>query len=191
MKGKRMLATMRLFTILSNVKRVEYLKKHRIFGYIGENTTIMDRKVPLYANLIRIGNNVKIASNVKFVTHDTSFRMLNLHPDLDNKIFTERLGCIEIGNNVFIGTGTTILYNVKVGSNVIIGSNSLINKDIPDNVVVAGVPAKKIDSFENFVEKRINEQQYPVKLLPAREVINKELEDILWKNFEEQRKNKI
>lgn len=189
MKGKRLIITMRLWMTLSNAKRTEYLKKKKVFGYIGENTTIMDRTVPLYAKLIKLGSNVKVASNVKFITHDTSFRMLNLHPALENNKFIEKLGCIEIGDNVFVGAGTTILYNVKIGSNVIIGANSLINKDIPDNAVVAGCPARIIGNFNDFVTKRIGEaQQYPIELSPKKEVISEELEDILWKNFENCRK---
>ena len=61
----------------SSKDRVNYLKKNHIFGAIGENVTIMDRRVPLYANLIRIHNNVRIASNVYFITHDITHFMLN------------------------------------------------------------------------------------------------------------------
>lgn len=56
-------------------------------------------------------------------------------------------------DNVFVGSGTRILYNTRIGSNVIIGSDSLVNKDIPDNSVYAGVPAKYICSFDEYVEK--------------------------------------
>ena len=68
--------------------------------------------------------------------------------------YPEKIGCIEIGDNVFIGAGTSINYNVKIGSNVIIGACSLITKDVPDNCVVAGVPAKVICSFEEYIERR-------------------------------------
>ena len=49
-----------------------------------------------------------------------------------------RIGEIKIGNNVFIGARTTILYDVKIGNNVIIGAGSLVTKDIPDNCIVGG-----------------------------------------------------
>lgn len=45
-------------------------------------------------------------------------------------------GCAEIGNNVFIGSGTKIIGPVKIGNNVIIGQNCVIVKDIPDNSIV-------------------------------------------------------
>ena len=55
---------------------------------------------------------------------------------------SDRRGGVKIGNNVFIGMKSTILKGVRIGNNVIIGANSLVNKDVPDNCVVAGNPAK-------------------------------------------------
>lgn len=49
-----------------------------------------------------------------------------------------------IGDNVTIGSGAKILGDITIGNNVVIGANSVVIKDVPDNVVVAGVPAKKI-----------------------------------------------
>ena len=72
-------------------------------------------------------------------------------------VFHEKVGCIEIGNNVFIGTGSIILYDTKIGSNVIVAAGSIITKDVPDNVVVAGIPAKVIGTFDTFLDKRIQE----------------------------------
>lgn len=57
-------------------------------------------------------------------------------------------------DNVFIGSNTTILSNVTIGSNVIIAAGSLVNKDVPDGKIVAGVPAKVIGEVDGFVEKR-------------------------------------
>ncbi|MTK12509.1 MAG: serine acetyltransferase [Clostridiaceae bacterium] len=48
----------------------------------------------------------------------------------------------EIGNDVYIGAGSTILGDIKVGNNVTIGAKTLVLKDIPDNSVVAGIPAE-------------------------------------------------
>lgn len=77
MHGERMWHTFRLFTILSAVKRTQYYKDKKIFHSMGENCLIMDRIVPLYARLISLGNNVQIASNVHFNTHDITHVMLN------------------------------------------------------------------------------------------------------------------
>ncbi|MDP4545829.1 serine acetyltransferase [Psychrobacter faecalis] len=62
-----------------------------------------------------------------------------------------------IGDNVYIGPNVCIVENVKIGSNVRIGAGSVVIKDIPDNAVAAGVPAKviKIDESSNaYVARR-------------------------------------
>lgn len=47
-----------------------------------------------------------------------------------------------IGDNVFIGTNACILGDVKVGNNVVVAAGAVVTHDVPDNVTVAGVPAK-------------------------------------------------
>jgi UDP-N-acetylbacillosamine N-acetyltransferase len=53
-------------------------------------------------------------------------------------------GNVMIGKGSFLGIGTTVNKKIKIGSNVIIGAGSVVLKDIPDNVVVYGTPAKVI-----------------------------------------------
>ncbi len=130
------------------------LRKYKLYGHVGENCHIQKRKIPLYSELIYIHDNVCVGSNVGFVTHDAIHIMLN-QKEKDLNI-VENVGCIEVMDNVFIGSGTRIMGNIRIGSNVIIGSDSLITKDIPDNTVVSGVPAKVICHFDDFVETRID-----------------------------------
>jgi len=49
-----------------------------------------------------------------------------------------------LGDNIFIGTGAKILGNLVIGNNVVIGANAVVVKSVPDNCMVAGVPAKII-----------------------------------------------
>ena len=77
MNLKRSWTQLRMFTFSSGVTRTAYLKKKGVFGSIGEKCMIQSRKVPLYPELIFIGDNVRIASNVTFITHDVSHNMLN------------------------------------------------------------------------------------------------------------------
>lgn len=186
MRGKRLWQTFRLYTILSCTKRTEYMRKKHVFATIGENTTIMDRIVPLYSKLIKLGSNVRIASGVKFITHDVVHAMLNDDPTLSGTKFQEKVGCIEINDNVFVGANSTILYGVRVGSNVIIGAGSLVNKDVPDHSVVAGVPARVIGTYEDFVQKRLSEVSFPDGLGPAGESIS---EGTVWWCWDEFYKN--
>jgi len=157
MTKERLWHTIRLWTMIKSTDRVNYLRKKKIFGHIGENVLIMDRKIPLYANLIRIHNNVKIASNVTFVTHDVTHRMLN--GMVGEEKYQETVGCIEIMDNVFIGSNATILYDVKIGPNAIVAAGSLVTKDVPEGSIVGGVPARVIGSFDELYHKRIEESK--------------------------------
>lgn len=56
---------------------------------------------------------------------------------------------VVIGNDVWIGGNCTILPGVTIGSNVVVAAGAVVTKDIPDNCLVAGVPAKKIKDLEN------------------------------------------
>ena len=127
---------LRLYTIHSSMKRAEYMRKHGIFHSMGDRVMITSRKIPLYAKLISIGSNVWRASNVEFISHDVTHYMLNGMKD--GYKYQEKIGCIEIGDNVFIGAGAKILYDVKIGDNVIIADGSLINKDVPSNSMWGG-----------------------------------------------------
>ena len=173
------------------MKRAKYLKDKGVFASMGDGCSIQKRQLPLYPNLIKFGNNVHVASNVGFVAHDIAHMMLN-RSDVAKSLgggtkFREKVGCIDIGDNVFIGSGTRILYDVKVGSNVVIGSGSVVNEDIPDNSVAAGIPARVIGTFEDFVNKRLSCTDYPQEFAPSHEEVPKELAEILWNDFYKKR----
>jgi acetyltransferase-like isoleucine patch superfamily enzyme len=185
MQWKRLWLTLRSSLIGSSRKRTEYLKRHRVYHYIGENVSIHSRKIPLYANLISLHDNVKIAANVVFITHDITHRMLR--DMMSGKKFPEKIGCIEVMDNVFIGANSVVLNNVRIGPNVIVAAGSVVAKDIPPGVVVGGVPAKVIGSFDDFVAKRTAEIKDSKKMpgQPAGHLITKELETYMWDKFHE------
>lgn len=56
----------------------------------------------------------------------------------------------HIGHHVNFGTGCKVLGNITVGNNVIIGANAVVTHDVPDNTIVAGVPAKVIGYTDNM-----------------------------------------
>lgn len=144
--------TLALYLIPNSYKRAQYCKKHKVFQHMGDNCMVMFRKIPLYPKLISFGNNVWVASQVTFVPHDVIHYMLNGRNKSHS--FQEFLGCIDIKDNVFIGANSTILPNVTIGKDTIIAASTLVNKSIPGGGVYAGVPAKYICSFEEFIEKR-------------------------------------
>lgn len=82
MEIKRLYHQVRVLMIPGSKKRVEYLKRKHIFRSCGENVYIQSRKIPLYANLIALHNNIRIASNVTFLTHDV---MHTVFSNIENK----------------------------------------------------------------------------------------------------------
>lgn len=182
---KRLIHTIRLWTINSPMKRVEYLKRKKVFNNIGNRVMIQSRKIPLYPELIKIHNNVWIASGVKFITHDVTHFMLN-GLDKERK-YEEKVGCIEVMNNVFIGANSMILYDVKIGNNVIVAAGSVVTKDIPDNSIVGGVPAKVIGDFNEYYLKR--KSQSLINGIQNKNYTS-DKQKIYWEEFEK-RHNKI
>lgn len=106
--------------------------------------------------LIKLGDNVRISSDVLFITHDGGIHVIRK----DEYKNADLYGSIEIGNNVFIGTRATIMPKVKIGDNCVIGAGSIVTKDIPSNSIAAGVPARVINSVEKYKEKNINSLDY-------------------------------
>ena len=92
-----------------------------------------------------------VSAGVRFITHDASFVVLNR---LGKGRFPEEVGCIEVMDNVYIGYNATIMPNVKIGENVIIGAGALVSKDLEPNGIYVGIPARKICSFDDYVERQ-------------------------------------
>lgn len=85
---------------------------------------------------------------------------------------------------MFVGLGTHILYDTKIGNNVIIGTGSTVTKDIPDNSVVVGTPARVIGSFDDYVKKSLSMQKYPDELKPTGQKVSAALEQYMWEKFD-------
>lgn len=99
---------------------------------------------PSHCWLIRIGNDVTLAPRVHILAHDAS---------MHNELGYTYIAPVTIGNNVFIGAGSIILPGVTIGDNVIIGAGSVVSGDIPSDSVAVGTPARRIRSYQEFIEK--------------------------------------
>lgn len=139
-----------------------YLKKHGAFHSMGLGCFFQPFKLPADAEYIRIGNNVVVASNVDFICHDVIHHMLNHSETVNTGGYCTYWGTIDIKDNVFIGSNTTILSNVTIGSNVVIAAGSLVNRDIPDGSVAAGVPARVVGKVADLAETRKKYSESPL-----------------------------
>ena len=68
-------------------------------------------------------------------------------------IDVDSFGKIRIGNNVHIGTNAIIMPGVRIGNNCIIGCGAIVTKDVPDNSVAAGIPARVIETLDEYIKK--------------------------------------
>ena len=113
--------------------------------YANFNLTLVDDTHIYIGDQTKIGPNVTIDS----ATHP-------ICPELREKGYQYNLS-VHIGKNCWIGAGSIILPGVTIGDNTVIGANSLVNKDIPANVVAFGSPCKV------FREINENDRKYVYK----------------------------
>lgn len=96
-------------------------------------------------NKVTIGNNVMISARCYIGDTEHGFNNISI-PISQQKIISK--GPISIGDGSWIGIGSAILPNVKIGKNCVIGANSVVTKDIPDYSVAVGNPAKVIKTLQ-------------------------------------------
>lgn len=160
--GKKLKVMLALFFIYSPKKRAKYLKKHKVFYQMGNDCAYASRKIPSEPFLVKIGNNVRIAANVTFVTHDVISSCMSKAYQLEKEL-PFHMGTIEIADHVVIGTNVTILYGVKIGEKSIIAAGAVVTKDVAPGTIVGGNPARVIGYTDELIKKRIqNESEgYP------------------------------
>ena len=102
---------------------------------------------------IVIGETTEIGENVTIYQGVT---LGGIMPSVESDLQRNQKRHPTIGNNVIIGSGAQILGPINVGDNARIGANSVVSKDVPSNVTVAGVPARefvkstKSDKFQAY-----------------------------------------
>lgn len=101
---------------------------------IGKNVFINFDCVFLDLGGIVIEDNVLIAPKVSLLTEG--------HPISQDQRHSLTVGHIHIKKNAWIGANATILQGVTIGENAIVASGSVVSKDVPDNTIVGGIPAK-------------------------------------------------
>lgn len=168
MIGKVMAKTAQLFANRSNAAKIAYLRRHGC--HLGADVRL-NCKVEAFNTepyLITLGDQVLIAPDVRFFTHDGGVNVLqNLHKEA---VGMDKMAPIRVGNNVYIGTGAYILPGVRIGDNCVIGAGAIVTKDIPSGNVAVGIPARVTESVEDYWEHtQAKHCLYATKSLSPRE----------------------
>jgi maltose O-acetyltransferase len=105
------------------------------------NLTILDIREVYIGNHVMIGPNTLITT----VGHPLSPKA--------RRGYMAKAAPVRIGNDVWIGGNVTILPGVTIGNNVVVAAGAVVTKDVPDNSLVGGVPARLIREIENDVDE--------------------------------------
>lgn len=159
-----------LSSILSHIFDLAYFFLKGSVAYARKKGVVVGERCRIYIKawgsepfLIKIGDDVTVTSGVKFITHDGSTCLVK---DAHGKRY-QRFAPIHIGSRVFIGVNSIIMPGVTIGSDVVIGAGSVVTKDIPDNAVAIGVPAKVVSSFDDYQAKIKASCASDSELIPA------------------------
>ena len=130
--------------------RIEVHKNAKLL--IGDNVGISATTITCFSNII-IENNVNLGVGVHI--YDTDFHSINPEQRLNSqsdKMFKKN-SPIVIEENVFVGAHSIILKGVRIGQNAVIGAGSVVTKNVPQNEIWAGNPARFIKSVNRNAEQ--------------------------------------
>jgi acetyltransferase-like isoleucine patch superfamily enzyme len=102
--------------------------------------------------LIEVGDHVTISSRVSFITHDGATWVFRDRAEFKG---LQHFGRIRIGNNCFIGERSLILPGVAIGDDCVVGAGAVVSRSVPSRTVVAGVPARFICTYGDYVERML------------------------------------
>ena len=152
-KIRRYHLQMKMITMRNGWKKMEYLKKKKVFAAVGEHCFFQSTILPAEPFLVSFGDNVAVAAGARIITHSIANTIFN-YEDKTN-VHRCRFAEVKIGNNVYIGADAIINFGVTIGNNCIIAAGAVVTKDVPDGSVVGGVPAKIIGSYDEVKRKSL------------------------------------
>jgi maltose O-acetyltransferase len=137
-----------------------------LFGSVGENPEVLPTFACDNGSNIHVGKNFLANYNVTildiapvyigdYVMIGPGSMISTVNHPLSPAGRRKHLGIakpVHIGDDVWMGGNVTILPGVTIGNNVVVAAGAVVTKDVPDNVVVAGVPAKVIKQLDNDVD---------------------------------------
>jgi len=125
-----------------------WLKRRGVLHAIGEHCSIQTNVIITDPAYTRLGNNVRLTGCTLF-GHDGSVNMLNRAYGLK----LDRVGKIDIRDNVFVGHGAILLPGVTIGPNAIVAAGAVVNRDVSPGSIVAGAPARVVGNIDRLVER--------------------------------------
>jgi len=146
----------------SGFEFAEYQKKWGRFYSIGDDCAFWPYTNITNPEYTRLGNNVMLSA-CTILGHDGSIAVLN--KAYNKKL--DRVGKVDIKDNVFIGHAAVILPDVTIGPNAIVAAGAVVSKSVPEGAIVAGVPAKVIGMVDDLVVKLVKQ----TKALPWADII--------------------
>lgn len=185
MRAERMYHSLRLLICRTPKKRAAYLKKHDILGSIGEDCRWGPWLLPLYPKLIKLHNNVHVHKTAHILTHDMLNRFLKMRDPSADFGHYEKLGCVELMDNVYISMNVTVMPDVRINRDCIISAGSVVTSDIPENSLASGIPAKPTGRFDMFVALRKMSKGQRAKF--KNQELDAEIAENEWRRFTERR----
>ena len=139
------------------VQRIRYWY-YKAQGYDIDISTQMERGLNLdriNAKGIHIGADTIITSRVTILSHYLRAHVYTDKDGLPRTKYTGEICDTYIGKSCVIGVGATILGGARIGDYCVIGAGAVVSKDVPDNTIVAGNPAKVVKEDIEFDGRRI------------------------------------
>lgn len=132
--------------------------------FMGDNVSLFTSSLGTEPYLLSIHDNVMVAAGVQFITHDVSCFTMSRYLGLPDDKPLDKVAPITLWDNCMIGAFSILMPGCSVGKNSVVATGSVVTKQIPDNEVWGGVPAKFIMTTEEYAHKLydINER-YPWK----------------------------
>jgi acetyltransferase-like isoleucine patch superfamily enzyme len=115
---------------------------------IGDNTNIEQNVHIICHNRVHIGPNVSITGHCAIVDVTHPYEDIANGTKIGARIQDDD-AAVEIGAGSFIGYGSVILPNTRIGRHVVVGANSVVTRDVPDYSVVSGVPARLVRRYDS------------------------------------------
>lgn len=127
--------------------------------------------------LIELGDHVTVSSRVSFITHDGATWVFRDRAEYNG---LQRFGRILVGNNCFIGERAIILPGVSIGDGCVVGAGAVVTRSVPDGSVVAGVPARFVCSYDEYVRQMAPQcRTYAPELTSDRDALKRHLLETL------------